>query len=222
VLISQYQRQNGAAGQCEGCHQYALTCDEQTAAHLATIDLVSASYAKFQQGNTSQAHAVDTAAFSIPEFTDQLHTNETTIHALFEHYNRTTLLPGLASMLPSLASILQQARANIHCLTCPVLPPDDACRVSGGECVGQSDIPDAVKYIVGSQAGLFASFGLVQLTQLLLATQVHGGKAAHRAWHRVSLAYAVLSISTKTVLEVGFIIMLTQMPESRDRPDGGE
>ena len=215
MLISQYQRQNGAAGQCEGCHEYALTCDKQTAAHLATIDLVSASYAKYQQGNTSQAHAMDTAAFSIPEFTDRLHThNVTTIHALFEHYNKTSM--------PSMASVLELARADIHCLTCPVLPPDDECRVSGGECVGHSDIPDVVKYIVGSQAGLFASFGLVQLTQLLLATQVHGGKAAHKAWHRVSLAYAMLSITTKTVLEVGFLVMLTQMPESRDRPDGGE
>jgi hypothetical protein len=51
---------------------------------------------------------------------------------------------------------------------------------------------------------------------VLLSGNVHGKQGAAEAWYTVALAYAVLSVSAKTALEVGFLVMLTQMPEELD------
>ena len=103
---------------------------------------------------------------------------------------------------------------NTFCKACPTEAPDNMCKIKENECVGRSNIPPAVTYIVFAQCFLFASFGIVQSLQYALSSGVTDNKQKENAWYEVSIAYAVLSVTAKTTLEIAFLAMLAQMPES--------
>ena len=92
--------------------------------------------------------------------------------------------------------------------------PSDRCEVKDAACQGKNEIPPAVVFIVASQCLLFASFGLVQTWQILFAQHVSTRVEAHVTWRKVTLYYSILSVVAKCTLEIGFIIMLQQMPTS--------
>ena len=71
-------------------------------------------------------------------------------------------------------------------------------------------------WILATQCILFGLFGVVQTLQLLLSGNVHGQQGAAEAWYTMSFSYAVLSVTAKTTLEIGFLFMLSQMPEELD------
>lgn len=100
------------------------------------------------------------------------------------------------------------------CQSCPITAPDDMCKIADGKCVGRSNIPPAVSYIVFAQCFLFASFGIVQTIQYVFSSMVETPAERQNAWYAVSIAYAVLSVVAKTTLEIAFLAMLAQMPES--------
>jgi len=100
-----------------------------------------------------------------------------------------------------------------QCTSCPLTAHNDMCQVLDSKCAGRSVIPGAVFYIVYTQCFLFALFGVVLTLQLCIAPTVHGPEQAKEAWYFVSMIYAVLSVTAKTALEIGFLVMLTQMPE---------
>jgi len=124
---------------------------------------------------------------------------------LFEH-------PGM----PSLDSVMQSLRADLACVNCPLKSKQGMCEARHGLCQGQNDIPDVVLIILSTQCLLFGLFGDVQTLQLLLSGNVHGQQESAEAWYTVALAYAVLSVTAKTTLEIEFLVMLTQMPEKLD------
>jgi len=108
-----------------------------------------------------------------------------------------------------------------ECTPCPITAPHDTCQILDSKCAGRSVIPSAVYYIVYTQCFLFALFGVVLTVQLCIASTVHGKET--EAWYFVSLIYAVLSVTAETALEVGFLVMISQMPESVPTvPDGVE
>ena len=100
------------------------------------------------------------------------------------------------------------------CQSCPITAPDDMCKIADGKCVGRSNIPPAVSYIVFAQCFLFASFGIVQTIQYVFSSMVNSEEDREKFWYGVSIAYAVLSVTAKTTLEIAFLAMLAQMPES--------
>jgi hypothetical protein len=74
-------------------------------------------------------------------------------------------------------------------------------------------MPSAVSFLVWSQFVLFTSFGVVSTLQVLNAKPLpkqdfteFGGKVDQKkAWNNVSFRYSILSITAKTLLEVGFV-----------------
>ena len=100
------------------------------------------------------------------------------------------------------------------CQSCPITAPNNMCKIADGKCVGRSNIPPAVSYIVFAQCFLFASFGIVQTIQYVFSSMVETPVERQNAWYAVSIAYAVLSVVAKTTLEIAFLAMLAQMPES--------
>jgi len=75
-------------------------------------------------------------------------------------------------------------------------------------------MPSAVSFLVWSQFVLFTSFGVVSTLQVLSAKPLPpnvqkefttGKEEQKRAWNKVSFRYAILSITAKTLLEVGFV-----------------
>lgn len=97
---------------------------------------------------------------------------------------------------------------------CPTKKPLDTCELSGGVCRGRNDIPPAVVWIVATQCVFFGLFGVVQSLQLYLSQQVVSVEKARLAWHSASYYYAILSVTAKSALEIGFLVMLSQMPGS--------
>ena len=98
--------------------------------------------------------------------------------------------------------------------TCPTSGSANICELAAGTCQGRNDIPAAVKWIVATQCLLFGLFGLVQSLQIYRMRSVSTREQARSAWHRVSYYYAILSVTAKSVLEIGFLVMLSQMPTS--------
>lgn len=92
--------------------------------------------------------------------------------------------------------------------------PSDHCQVKDAACQGRNDIPPAVVFIVASQCVLFASFGLVQTWQIFFARRVCTRVQVEATWRTVTLYYSILSVVAKCTLEIGFIVMLQQMPTS--------
>ena len=88
------------------------------------------------------------------------------------------------------------------------------CELKGGICRGLNEIPAAVPYIVGTQGVLFALFGVVQSSQLWAARNVKDHQEMRMAWHTVTLWYSILSVVAKCSLEIGFLVMLRQMPKT--------
>jgi hypothetical protein len=71
-------------------------------------------------------------------------------------------------------------------------------------------MPDATVFIFWSQYILFTVFGIVCSGQFLLA-KFHPVKKEEKRtelWRKVSMCYSILSVSAKTILEVGFIMLL--------------
>ena len=106
------------------------------------------------------------------------------------------------------------ACAAFTAAACPTSGSADICEITGGACQGRKDIPPAVKWIVTTQCLLFGLFGLIQSLQIYSLRNVTSRELATAAWHRVSYSYAILSVAAKSVLEIGFLVMLTQMPAS--------
>ena len=103
------------------------------------------------------------------------------------------------------------------CDQCEVQPAGtctsfDYCELVGSTCQGRNEIPDVVPYIIGTQCLFFALFGVVQSWQLMQARGVLTSEQAHMAWHTSTLWYSILSVVAKCTLEIGFLIMLRQMP----------
>jgi hypothetical protein len=71
-------------------------------------------------------------------------------------------------------------------------------------------MPDAAVFIFWSQYILFTVFGIVCSGQFLLAKfhPVQDENNRTKRWRHVSMCYSVLSVSAKTILEVGFIMLL--------------
>ena len=103
------------------------------------------------------------------------------------------------------------------CDQCEVQPAGtctsfDYCELVGSTCQGRNEIPDVVPYIIGTQCLFFALFGVVQSWQLMQARSVLTSEQAQMAWHTSTLWYSILSVVAKCTLEIGFLIMLRQMP----------
>jgi len=98
--------------------------------------------------------------------------------------------------------------------TCPTTGSADVCELAAGTCQGRNDIPAAVRWIVATQCLLFGLFGLVQSLQIYRMRGVSTREQARSAWLGVSYYYAILSVTAKSVLEIGFLVMLSQMPGS--------
>jgi len=98
---------------------------------------------------------------------------------------------------------------------CPTTGQDDYCMLGeDSKCSARSQNPSAVTFIIASQCLAFAMFGVVLTVQLAFAPGTQGTSKEEAAWYTVAMLYAVLSVTAKTSLEIGFIVMLTQMPES--------
>jgi len=209
VLIAQFQRQVHITGKCDSCHHFNLTCDSSTPFLLQMLQKTVQSSAAFTNPNST----LNNASFVS-------NTELTAVLAMMNSTKVSTLLE-LATLfatpgVPSIDSVVQSMRADLKCDTCPLKSEQGVCEAREGLCQGQNDIPEAVLAIVATQCLLFAFFGVVQTVQVLLSGNVHGKQGAAEAWYTVALAYAVLSVTAKTALEVGFLFMLTQMPEELD------
>jgi len=211
VLGAQFMRQYDITGKCDRCHEYNLTCtnDRNTTEMLAFLDIVMTDYIAFQNKSVVPVFS-NVSALQVHDLDILLNvSNVQTLEKLF-------LLFDLQGM-PSFATIMDMVRSELACITCPLVADGGLCVARDGLCQGQNDIPDAVLGILATQGLLFGLFGLVQTVQLFLVSQVRGPEAATDAWYSVALAYALLSVVAKTALEVGFLVMLTQMPEEIDR-----
>ena len=121
--------------------------------------------------------------------------------------------------------ITQFQRQNKHAGSCdacaaytaatsPTGGSANICDLAGGSCRGRNDIPDAVRWIVATQCLLFGVFGLVQSLQIYRLRSVQSSEQISTAWLRSSYYYVILSVTAKSVLEIGFLVMLSQMPGS--------
>ena len=85
-------------------------------------------------------------------------------------------------------------------------------------------MPSTVSFLVWSQFVLFTSFGVVSTLQVLYAKPLpldvteeftKGKVDRKRAWSKVSLRYSILSVTAKTLLEVGFVwVVSTSLGEA--------
>jgi len=105
------------------------------------------------------------------------------------------------------------ACAKYEASTCPTRPLE-SCELAGGKCQGRDDIPPAVFWIISTQCLLFGLFGVVQSVQIYLSRNVVSKALARRTWYMVSYYYAILSVTAKSALEIGFLVMLSQMPSA--------
>jgi hypothetical protein len=181
VIITQFNRQTEAAGQCDQCASLPAVCPK----YISNPTLVT----------------------------------ETTHNPYFVTANGVT-----TRVENTTTSTREVAAAPVPpCKACPVTAPNNMCQIIDSKCAGRSVIPPAVFFIVYTQCLIFGLFGVVLTFQLIGASRVKGPADEKRAWYSVSMIYAVLSVTAKTSLEVGFLVMLSQMPESvLSLPDGGE
>jgi len=183
VIVTQFMRQTDTAGQCDNCASYPLACPE----YLPTSP--TRTYEK-----------------NFPYlFTEDIIT---------QSGNLTVVTP-TTTMRDNYTTVTENVDVPTapQCTSCPLTAPNDMCQVLDSKCAGRSVIPGAVFYIVYTQCLLFALFGVVLTLQLCIAPTVHGPEQAEEAWYFVSMVYAILSVTAKTALEIGFLVMLTQMPE---------
>jgi hypothetical protein len=71
-------------------------------------------------------------------------------------------------------------------------------------------MPDAIDFIFWSQYILFTVFGIVCSVQFLSAKfhPVKEDESMKQRWRTASMWYSILSVSAKTILEVGFLMLL--------------
>lgn len=85
------------------------------------------------------------------------------------------------------------------------------------DCGYKAKMPGFVDFVVFSEFFLFSLFGLVPSVQtVLVLTAVHPAdgspdKDAAR-WGMATNAYGILSVTAKTVLEFGFLMLLESIP----------
>ena len=84
------------------------------------------------------------------------------------------------------------------------------------ECGYEQRMPRVVDFIVFSQFMLFSVFGVVPCIQLgLLLTQVHrtaDKNADPASWAWASRTYSVLSVTAKSLLFIGFLMLVETLP----------
>jgi len=209
VLISQFQRQQHITGKCDGCHHFNLTCDSGTPFLMQMVYKVVQENTGFTNADSTLTNASFVSMTELDNLVKTINSSKVTTHlelaTLFGHPE-----------MPTIDSVVQSVRADLACVTCPLKSEEGVCEAREGLCQGQNEIPAAVMWILATQCILFGLFGVVQTLQLLLSGNVHGQQGAAEAWYTVSLSYAVLSVTAKTTLEIGFLFMLTQMPEELD------
>ena len=209
VLISQFQRQQNITGKCDGCHNFNLTCDSGTPFLMQMVYKVVQEHAGFTNANSTLTNASFVSMTELDNLIKTINSSKVTtqleLATLFEYPD-----------MPTIDSVVQSVRADLACVTCPLKSEAGVCEAREGLCQGQNDIPAAVVWILATQCILFGLFGVVQTLQLLLSGNVHGQQGAAEAWYTMSFSYAVLSVTAKTTLEIGFLFMLSQMPEELD------
>jgi len=211
VLGAQFVCQYEITGKCDRCHEYNLTCtnNNNTTEQLAFIDLVVRDYIAIQNKSGVPIFS-NVSALQVHNLDILLNISQVgTLEELFVLFD----IKGM----PSLDSILDMLRSDLACTSCPLVVDGGLCEARDGLCQGQNNIPQAVLGILATQGLLFGLFGLLQTVQLFLVSQVRGSDAATKAWYSVALAYAMLSVFAKTALEIGLLVMLTQMPKEIDR-----
>jgi len=210
VLIAQFQRQDNITGKCDSCHAYNLTCESGTPFLLQMVNKVVNKHPHFSNINSTLPSTSFASIQELYQILTALNSSKVTttleLATLFEQPD-----------MPSLDSVVQSMRADRQCVTCPLKSEQGVCEAREGLCQGQNDIPHAVLIILSTQCLLFGLFGVVQTLQILLSGNVHEKHGASEAWYTVALAYSLLSVIAKTTLEIGFLVMLTQMPEELDR-----
>jgi len=194
VIISQFMRQADISGHCDKCASYDAFC-------LPTVPGPPAA----------------------PSFTLQdipIIETSTTSFVLDGATHTSTVVISTPNIVQ--VPIIIPDIIHVECNACPTTAPNDVCKIDDdGKCAGRSEIPPAVLFIVGSQCLAFALFGVVITIQLMIAPMIHDKKDdssnSEGAWYSVAMVYAVLSVTAKTTLEIGFLVMLSQMPESAHR-----
>jgi ferredoxin len=184
VLISQFLRQGHIDGKCDDCGSYIEYCPYQWDSATNTFN------------NKTKSTFDPKASYA----------------SFFSAHLNTTIK---ATDATDTAHVLNATQIHDKfCKACPTKAPDDMCKIAEDQCVGRSNTPPAVSYIVFAQCLLFASFGIVQTIQYVSSSMVETPAERQNAWYAVSIAYAVLSVTAKTTLEIAFLAMLAQMPES--------
>jgi hypothetical protein len=94
----------------------------------------------------------------------------------------------------------------------------DRQRMASKDCDYGTTMPDAVYFIVFGELALFFLFGLAQTVHVVIAlvqttyrrTPSHGDLASLKrtrlgTWHGMAVVYSILSITAKTILEIGIL-----------------
>ena len=77
-------------------------------------------------------------------------------------------------------------------------------------------IPGFVDFIFWSQFFLFTSFGVVCTWQAASAMYLPSEKDQNRKWRNISIWYSFLSITAKTLLEAGFLMLVARFKQWKD------
>jgi hypothetical protein len=76
------------------------------------------------------------------------------------------------------------------------------------------EIPDAITWIYWLQFVLFTLFGLVCTAHVVFVKNINVFKPnPERDWRRISGLYTILSVTAKTLLEVGLVLYITSYNE---------
>ena len=85
------------------------------------------------------------------------------------------------------------------------------------KCVKTMTIPDAITWIYWLQFVLFTLFGLVCTAHVVFVKNINVRKPdPKRDWRRISGLYTILSVTAKTLLEVGLVLYITSYNEWTD------
>jgi hypothetical protein len=85
------------------------------------------------------------------------------------------------------------------------------------KCVKTMTIPDAITWIYWLQFVLFTLFGLVCTAHVVFVKNINVFKPdPKRDWRRISGLYTILSVTAKTLLEVGLVLYITSYNEWTD------
>ena len=188
VIITQFWRQADIAGHCDKCASYPAVC-APVAAHVPKLESVEIS---------------TPTEITVPVPT--IVGNETIMVDTIVIMNVKSFIVQNSTEAPSPVS---------QCTECLIKGQDDFCRLDdNSECTGRNQIPSAVTFIMASQCLAFALFGVVLTAQLAFSFGQHGTEKVKSAWYNVAVVYSLLSVTAKTSLEIGFLVMLSQMPES--------